>query len=552
MCKLVLKHSFIQSDLVEDDSTSASVVNYDAMMNSYIVPVTGTYLFKFVSIDLEIGKGRIIGLDDYIALTPTINDASFTITTDRCFIINDISGLPSIGNNSIILQLNKNDLIEFKYSIQGEISTNEIFFEAENAVVELYTFIDSDLILPKYQSITEAINDNCRVCEKVFYDVEKDLQFQLVSRFFQELDSNLIQNPFFDAGFTSYSSDGTMDRTTTSGATISPTPVVEGTFWQDIAMVADQLYFNSYNYAIKNALDTIGQIKLEVIRISDSLVAYENILNTIGLPRGTDEEFEGNRDLFTIPSTGNYRIKFTLTSEDATPLPLNSAVIDDIIVSPYYNIPTEIDSITLTDCDGTVTELDSSIIDDIEYNVDYDNIIGNLLVTIPSSNFSVGAYSLTINYDGGTIQSNILNFFDTSSCVHNKRLIPFRWSDKCLFGCIDYSLFYFENEVYLNAYFEMQDNDIIERITSLQPDGRSKLIYNHSVEKALLRVGLQPSFIHSNFARIFEHGNFYIDNNKYYIDRGSSYNVTSIKNGGYLAQIELIKDGSEVIKTSCC
>ncbi len=150
-----------------------------------------------------------------------------------------------------------------------------------------------------------------------------------------------------------------------------------------------------------------------------------------------------------------------------------------------------------------------------------------------------------------THYSNYIKLDTFGQCKTNKQAL-ITWTDDCYFKDLDYSHLPFTNAWYLKGFVQDLPNANKERIQRINMDGTVDTVYNYSIGKAELRIGAYTKYVHRIMARALEHKTVTIDGEYYMLDEGSSYTTASLDNGLYTGRCELVRVGSEVVKSICC
>lgn len=309
---------------------------------------------------------------------------------------------------------------------------------------------------------------------------------------------------------------------------------IQGTIEKTLSLVSGKNYRFRYNFQTSdNFSATIN------VRNSSNTIVYTEtkpFLKKSGIFITDSFEY-----LCSANDTYKLELIFTPDNED------DELIIDNISCFEY-----RIDELVLQakDCQGNLTTLPHT---QIPYGE-------NVLIQINNSDFPTNTpFQIIINDSQTTalglqhFSENIqlIDFNNTHQCNVDS-YVKLNWSDTCYFKDIDYKNLPFENEFYIRGFIIRKPLDKRERIQTTNPDGSLKTIFNHSYAKSELRIGPYGKDVHAILERAIEHSVFKIDDAIYYLDEGSSYTISAIGNGNFMARIELVESGSEVVKTACC
>lgn len=239
--------------------------------------------------------------------------------------------------------------------------------------------------------------------------------------------------------------------------------------------------------------------------------------------------------------------------------------IFDLVVSDHDNYTTSIFDSTTGFCFNTVKIEEIGYVDEISYKDcdEVEHVLGvedwqwayscgyNYLIYLTSALDSV--FQLTITgSDGDTFTSMWYETIDPTTC-HKGKIFRLRWTDDCQVGDIDYADedLTLTNELYVTGVLIKTPLENVETVTNITSSGKKKRVYSHTIETRELRLHPYSEQVQSTLERVFEHGEVYIDDDRYYTD-GEGYVVSELDMGIYTGRVDLLLDDSELIKSSCC
>ena len=108
------------------------------------------------------------------------------------------------------------------------------------------------------------------------------------------------------------------------------------------------------------------------------------------------------------------------------------------------------------------------------------------------------------------------------------------------------------NDVYVNGYVKRISGDKKDRSVFTSSEGKLSMAYNFSVDKYNLKIVNYTENTHNFIERAILHSHFYINDERFVFDDSSNYDYGRSNSDRFTADINLIKDGSELIVIDCC
>jgi len=321
-----------------------------------------------------------------------------------------------------------------------------------------------------------------------------------------------------------------------------------------------------YNKQIPLALEAGKTYKLNfdyTTLKSNIIVAFgiTDILNQYiagGTTTSLVQDLNGNLSLiFTVPTNDIYKVNIEFTATQANP-DFTQVFFDNISVKE------------LLFCEITEIKLikDNLIIDIFDNNgntnvINIDNqshvIVAVNISEILTSVFEdadIYPYDFCFNLkmkdcNDVVYNSNKFKILDPNKdpCFNKKTRIS--WYNNCDFAGLKYPVGVL-NDVYVDGFIRRVSGEKLTRSIFVNSNGKHTLNYNLSYDKYLLKVINYTDNIHTFIERAFLHSHFFINNERYMIENGSNYDLGRANSGRTTSEIELVKEGTELVILSCC
>ena len=285
----------------------------------------------------------------------------------------------------------------------------------------------------------------------------------------------------------------------------------------NVSLEAGKLYRIKYGYATVHNFD-----------YAFAIIGYYAPPTAILIPNfsGGVLEFE-----FTPAITTVYQFGISFAPQDSTTAEL---AIDNISVRhlEYQTIQT----LEVIDCDGLESEIDYAT---TVYN---ENILVELLEAVPS------VFRLKItDSDDNIFYSRWYSVKEVDEC---SGLIKVNWTNNCKFSEVDYKNLPFDNELLLTGVKIKNHLEVLDSVDNITPDGRKVSIYKNTQQTFELRLHPYSEETQSTLERIFDHSEVKINDELY--NATEAYQTSEVDLGVYTGRVDLYKDGTQVITSSCC
>jgi hypothetical protein len=153
--------------------------------------------------------------------------------------------------------------------------------------------------------------------------------------------------------------------------------------------------------------------------------------------------------------------------------------------------------------------------------------------------------------ENNTYTSNVFKSVDPDNLKCGFKQIRLTWYNKCSFAGNEYPTGVM-NDVYLNGFVKRISGDRKDRSVFTSSEGKLSLAYNYSVDKYNLKIVNYTENTHNFIERAVLHSHFYINDERFVLDESSSYDYGRSNSDRFTSDINLIKDGSELIVIDCC
>lgn len=332
-----------------------------------------------------------------------------------------------------------------------------------------------------------------------------------------------------------------LSNITTVGASIAGIDLENGFYNKDTKQM-NYLYLNPFlsgsmvlktdvdleiskRYSLKIGYATISNYQF-VISVVDP--TFNSVFFTIINPLNTS--FTGNElnIYFSVPATDTYSIQFSFTAEKTS-----SQLAFDNVSIYEMEILENIESI---DCNGNEQTVESNV-------TLYDNIsLIEILESLPNP------FQLKFTDSNDNVfYSRWYSIKDEDDCDVQFKI---DWTNNCKLSDIDYANLPFTNQLLLTGVKIKNALDIIDSVDNITPDGRKVSIYKNTQQTYELRLHPYSEDTQGTLERIFEHSEVKINDELY--NAVESYQTSEIDLGVYTGRVDLYKDGTQLITSSCC
>lgn len=289
----------------------------------------------------------------------------------------------------------------------------------------------------------------------------------------------------------------------------------------NVPLVSGILYNNSFNYITSNDYTYLGKI------YNPSSVEVYSASLTLDLSISE----KSVRNNLTALATGSYLYSHTFTpTEDIT----NVLSIGDFSV---IQIEFEaLENVEVINCDNETLETDYAT---TIYN---ENILVEILESLPS----LFQLKFTDSNDN-VFYSRWYSIKESDDCDVQFKI---DWTNNCKLSDIDYANLPFTNQLLLTGVKIKNALDIIDSVDNITPDGRKVSIYKNTQQTYELRLHPYSEDTQGTLERIFEHSEVKINDELY--NATEAYQTSEVDLGVYTGRVDLYKDGTQVITSSCC
>jgi len=124
------------------------------------------------------------------------------------------------------------------------------------------------------------------------------------------------------------------------------------------------------------------------------------------------------------------------------------------------------------------------------------------------------------------------------------------WTNNCKFSDLDYTNLPFTNQLLLTGVKIKNPLEVLDSVDNITPDGRKVSIYKNTQQTFELRLHPYSEETQSTLERIFDHSEVKINDELY--NATEAYQTSEVDLGVYTGRVDLYKDGTQVITSSCC
>ena len=285
----------------------------------------------------------------------------------------------------------------------------------------------------------------------------------------------------------------------------------------NVSLEAGKLYRIKYGYATVHNFD-----------YAFAIIGYYAPPTAILIPNfsGGVLEFE-----FTPAITTVYQFGISFAPQDSTTAEL---AIDNISVRhlEYQTIQT----LEVIDCDGLESEIDYAT---TVYN---ENILVEILESLPNP------FQLKFTDSNDNVfYSRWYSIKESDDCDVQFKI---DWTNNCKFSDLDYTNLPFTNQLLLTGVKIKNPLEVLDSVDNITPDGRKVSIYKNTQQTFELRLHPYSEETQSTLERIFDHSEVKINDELY--NATEAYQTSEVDLGVYTGRVDLYKDGTQVITSSCC
>lgn len=314
-------------------------------------------------------------------------------------------------------------------------------------------------------------------------------------------------------------------------------------FKSNVYLENGKTYKINYGYA---TIDNFSFVQL----LGDS---SNNLVYISGLINPLPVSFAGlNRtEIFNCTLDDTYTMHFIFTpTNTSNQLAFDNISVKEFIYCEITDVILVIDGnteYTITNTYYTIQIVNNNYI----LQIDLDNLFTVLFDDV-DVDFTSKCFQIKLkDCDDNEFVSNIFNSVDPNNLSCGFKKIRLTWYNKCSFAGNEYPLGVM-NDVYVNGFVKRTPGDKKSRTVFTSTEGKVSLAYNYSVDKYTLKIVNYTENTHNFIERAILHSNFYINDVKYTINESSSYDYGRSNSDRFTADVNLIKDGSELIVIDCC
>jgi len=332
-----------------------------------------------------------------------------------------------------------------------------------------------------------------------------------------------------------------LSNITTVGASIAGIDLENGFYNKDTKQM-NYLYLNPFlsgsmvlktdvdleiskRYRLKLGYATISNYQFVISVVDPTLnTVFFRIINPLGT------SFTGNElnFYFSVPATDTYSIQFSFTAENTS-----SQLAFDNVSIYEMEILEDIESI---DCNGNAQTVESNV-------TLYDNIsLIEILESLPNPfqlKFTDSNYMI--------FYSRWYSIKESDDCDVQFKI---DWTNNCKFSELDYTNLPFTNQLLLKGVKIKNPLEVLDSVDNITPDGRKVSIYKNTQQTFELRLHPYSEKTQNTLERIFDHSEVKINNELY--NATEAYQTSEVDLGVYTGRVDLYKDGTQVITSSCC
>jgi hypothetical protein len=281
-------------------------------------------------------------------------------------------------------------------------------------------------------------------------------------------------------------------------------------------------YRNRFEYATIQEFNCI----LKIIDSSNVEIYSESIL--------LDTSYSGVDITRSFLATGDeeftYRYRFT---------PSNIVINNQLALDNFSLNEIEyetLESVEVVNCDNETLEIDYAT---TIYN-------GNILVEILESLPNPFQLKFTDSNDN-VFYSRWYSIKESDDCDVQFKI---DWTNNCKFSDLDYTNLPFTNQLLLTGVKIKNPLEVLDSVDNITPDGRKVSIYKNTQQTFELRLHPYSEETQSTLERIFDHSEVKINDELY--NATEAYQTSEVDLGVYTGRVDLYKDGTQVITSSCC
>lgn len=290
----------------------------------------------------------------------------------------------------------------------------------------------------------------------------------------------------------------------------------------NVSLVNGLLYDNRFNYITLSTFNYLGKI------FNPSNVEVYSTSNLLDL---TTSKREVRSNLNAL-ATGSYKYRHLFTPSYLSIT--NNLSVDDFSVTQIEYETLE--NVEVVNCDNETLDIDYAT---TIYN---ENILVEILESWPNPfqlKFTDG--------DDNVFYSRWYSIKESDDCDVQFKI---DWTSNCKFSDLDYTNLPFTNQLLLTGVKIKNPLEVLDSVDNITPDGRKVSIYKNTQQTFELRLHPYSEKTQNTLERIFDHSEVKINNELY--NATEAYQTSEVDLGVYTGRVDLYKDGTQVITSSCC
>lgn len=295
----------------------------------------------------------------------------------------------------------------------------------------------------------------------------------------------------------------------------------------NVVLEVGKLYRFQFGYYLYGLDTTVDEFIYRFSVLDNTNSAVFDIPSTTLLTSFTGNNIKGN---FSVPADGTYTLEFTFNSTVHTSqLAFDNCSITQIGYETLNNVE-------VINCNNQTLEIDYAT------TIHNENILVEILEPLPNPfqlKFTDG--------NNNVFYSRWYSIKDEDDCDVQFKI---DWTNNCKFSDLDYTNLPFTNQLLLTGVKIKNTLDIIDSVDNITPDGRKISIYKNTQQTYELRLHPYSEDTQGTLERIFEHSEVKINDELY--NAVESYQTSEIDLGVYTGRVDLYKDGTQLITSSCC